>query len=112
MSLLCQLLCFGNVRILRFLVASDEEENQQASHALKIDPVTWTVIDAKFADAFTAGLYVSEVAQRKAANADLDASPCILVAQLTKPIGEDFGLANLDRLLIIVHVMILVKQFR
>jgi hypothetical protein len=90
LSLLGQFLCFGNVRVLRFLVTSDEEENQQASDALKIDPVTWTAIDAQLADAIANRLYVSKVAQRETADADLNATFCFLVAQFAEATCKDF----------------------
>ena len=103
MSLLCKLLCFGDVRVLSFLVASDKEQNQQTSDLLKVNAVSWPVIDAQLTDAFADRLYVSEVAQREAADANLNASPRLFVAEFTQPVCKEVGLADLDRLLTIVH---------
>jgi hypothetical protein len=103
LSLLCQLPGLGDVCLLRLFAASGEQQNQQISLSLQIDAVIRSVIDAQLADALTDRLYVSKVAQREAADADLDARPRIFVAQFAKPGCEDFGLANLDQLLTIVH---------
>jgi hypothetical protein len=109
-GLLGELLCFGYIRLLRTLCASDEEENQQASRSLKVDSVAWPVIDAQFADSLTNRLYVSEVAEREAANADLNASQCLKIAKFPKPSRENFGLTNLDHVLTIVHDGFLFKS--
>src|ERR1039457_895002 len=79
--LLCQLLCLGYIGLLRLLAASGEQQNKHTSPLLKIDPVTRPIVDPQFADAITDGLYVSEVAQRQAANPDQDARPRLFVAQ-------------------------------
>ena len=88
---------------LRFLGASNEQKHQKASDAEKIDPVTRSVIDAQFTDAFADGFYVSEVAEREAADTDLNASPRLFVAKLAQPTCEEVGLADLDHVLTIVH---------
>src|ERR1017187_1307772 len=77
-GLLCKAFCLGYVFLLCLFAASDKEENHQAPDTLKVDSVTRTVIDTQFADAFTDRLCISKVAQRKAANTDLDARPCLL----------------------------------
>jgi hypothetical protein len=76
---------------------------------VKVDPVSRPVIDTQLADAFSDGLYVSEVAQREAADANLDASPSLFVAELAQPIREEVGLADLDHALTIVHIAIFFK---
>jgi hypothetical protein len=64
LSLLSKLLCFRYIRLLSFLAASGEKENQQAPDPLKVNPVTRPVIDAQLADAFADWFYVSEIAKR------------------------------------------------
>lgn len=98
MSLLGKLLCFRNIRVLRPFAATCKQQNQQVSLLLQINPITRSVIDAQFADTFANRFHISEVAQRETADADLNASPSLLIAQFTKPVGEDFGLANLDHM--------------
>jgi hypothetical protein len=102
-GLLGEFLRLGNIRLLRTLCASNEEENQQASRSLEVDPVAGSIIDAQFADALADRFCVSEVPEREAANADLNASKRLKIAKFPKPCGEDFGLPNFDRLLTIVH---------
>lgn len=103
MSLLCEFFRLGSIRILRFLAASDEEENQRNSYLLKVDPITRPIIDAQLTDTVAYGLYVSEVTQRQAANADLYARPRLFVAELAQPVCEEVGLTDLDHVLTIVH---------
>ena len=103
LSLLGKLLRFGDICVLSFLVASNEEENQQTSDLSKVDPVPWPVIDAQLTDAFADRLYVSEVAQREAADANLNASPSLLVAELAQLFRKEVCLPDLDHALTIVH---------
>lgn len=71
---------------------------------MKVDSVTRPVIDAQLTDAFADGPYISKVAQREAADTDLNASPGLIVAEFTQPVCEEVGLADLDRVLTIVHI--------
>jgi hypothetical protein len=66
LSLLCQLLCFGYILVLRFFVASNEQENQKVSVPLEVYAVTRSVIDAQFTDSLADRSYISEVAEREA----------------------------------------------
>jgi hypothetical protein len=77
-----------------------------------IDAITRSIVDPHLVDAFTDRLHVSEAAKNKTPDACVNPRERLIVPQLDKPSREDFGLTNLDHLLTIVHVMILVKQFR
>jgi len=61
------------------------------------------IVDPQFADAFANWLHIAEVSQRKAADADLDLRQRPVIAHPAKPFGKDFGLADLDRSLTIIH---------
>ena len=87
---------FGNVFILGLLGASDKERNQRASNLVKVGPVTWPMIDARLAYTLANRLDIFEVAQREATGSDLDASPCLFIAELARPICREVGLADLD----------------
>ena len=109
MSLIREQLCLGDIRVLRFLCASDKEENQEVSDLVHVDPVARSIIDAQLADTLADRLYVPEVAKRKAANPDLDASPRLFVAKLAQPVCKEVSLADLEHALTIVHAEVLFK---
>jgi hypothetical protein len=109
-GLLGKFLCFGYVRFLRLPGTSDEEENQNVSRLAKVNSVAWSVFDAEFANSFTDGFCVSEVAERETTDADLDASQYLKIAKFPKPGGEDLGLANFDHVLTIVHSLNFFKR--
>jgi hypothetical protein len=48
----------------------------------------------------------------EAADADLDASPRLFVAEFAQPVRDEVGLADLDHLLTIVHGWIFLKRPR
>jgi hypothetical protein len=105
LSLPGELLCFDNIFILRFLGASDEEKHQKAFDRHEVDAVSRTIINAQLAYATTYGLHVAEVAEREAADTNLDAGPSLFIAKFAQPGCEEVGLTDLDYALTIVHII-------
>jgi hypothetical protein len=96
LSLLGELLCFPDIRVLCFLDASDEEKHRKASDLCEADAISRTVIDAQFADATAQGLHITEVAQREAADTNLDAGSRLFIAEFAQPGCEEVGLTDLN----------------
>src|ERR1700722_11836977 len=64
--LLCQLQGQGDILGLGALVAAAEQDDQKVPALHVIDPVSWAVVDTKFADALADRFYVARIAERQA----------------------------------------------
>jgi hypothetical protein len=86
-----------NVPSLCSLVAAAQQQDDQSTPLYKINAVTGTVIDTKFANALEV-FDVPEKASLDPNEANGDTPPRFIVFQALKPIFENAGLAEFEHL--------------
>src|SRR3954447_20896878 len=91
-----QFLGGSDIPVLGALVASTEQDDHRRAALDEIDPVAGTIVDPKLADALSDRANVAGVAERQAADADVDPGLSLPIAELVEPLGIDERLADFD----------------
>jgi GNAT superfamily N-acetyltransferase len=95
-NFLRQFLGANHVGVLTSLVAAAKQDDDDLATLDEVDAITRTIIDAKFADAFSDRLHVAGIAEGKSANPNVDPRDRLLIAQPRKPSGKHSGLTDFD----------------
>ena len=82
--------------MLRLFVAAAEQDDNSLASPGEIDPVSRTIVDPHFTDAFADWHDIARIAERQAIDSDLYPRPRVDVPQFAQPFQEDRSAANFD----------------